>query len=162
MRKQLIPISLVLMPYLILLLIIFSEEILLAISLTLGIIVITIANFIYAIIYPKISNNVSDSLKWCMIIKLMHIPFYILLFVIGVASWLSFFLLPVAVIAFLIDCFVLITSSIYGVTGTIKLIKENQLSIGKGFLAIIGYFIFIIDLVTAVIMYLKVRKQIKN
>lgn len=95
-----------------------------------------------------------------MIIKLSHIPFYVLLFIIGVASWVSFFLLPVAFFVFLIDCLVLVSSSLYGIAGNIQLTKQKQMTLGKAILISVGYFIFVIDLIVAIYMFVFMKNKL--
>lgn len=58
MKKFIIPITLILMPYLILLLLVFMEEALFTLSIIFTIVLIIIANLIYAFLFPKIIGGV--------------------------------------------------------------------------------------------------------
>jgi len=104
-----------------------------------------------------------------MIIKLIHIPFYLCIFVIGALSIMVMvvpaflFISPMIVmVLFLVDCFLMLTSSMYGISAAIKSSKEGVISKKSALSHIIFHCIFVTDVISAVILYRKIKSSINS
>ena len=91
--------------------------------------------------------SVKELFDHCFYIKLCLIPFYIIFFIYGVIMALvpmGFVLLPLLI---LIDFFILVTSSSYGIAGLITEMREGNIHTGKMLFHIILHLIFCADIV---------------
>ena len=168
--KKLLPLLLAVWPYLVLwLMSIFGGkeegnhglELLLLIALTA---VVYIANIVSAFTY-----KIEDARKlafWDMVIKLIHIPFYLIVFIAGVALLLAMvvpalvFVSPflVAILA-VIDFFLMLTSSAYGIHALIRAKKNGCVSVKFVVVHSILHLFFVTDVISAVIVFVKTRKM---
>lgn len=103
---------------------------------------------------------------WNMLIKLIHIPFYLFTFLMGVLFLLAsvvpalIFVTPfIIMMLFIIDVFLMITSSIYGINALIRAGYRQVVSREYAVINSILHFIFVADVVSAVVFYIKVRKE---
>lgn len=101
---------------------------------------------------------------WNMLIKLLHIPFYFLVFCTGIVLLVSMvvpafiMLSPIMILTlFLIDLFLMVTSSMYGVSALIKAKRSNMITGAFATLHILLHFIFVADTISSIIVY----KQLK-
>lgn len=170
-KKRFFPITLAVWPYLyVVLLFVFpttyevlSELILWGgMALTLA---IYISNIIYACIC-KGEDSYYDLAFWNMLIKLIHIPFYLVVFLIGVFFLFAAvvpvftFVAPLLIFClFLVDVFLMITSSMYGVNALIRAGRKQVVSKTYVIINIILQFLFVADVISAVVLYIKVRKR---
>lgn len=104
-----------------------------------------------------------------MVIKLVHIPFYIGVFLIGVVSMLAMvvpaliFISPIIMLCLSgIDFFLMMTSSMYGINAVLKASKEGILSKRLFNLHTILHCIFIADMISAIILFTKFKKYYKQ
>lgn len=168
--KKLLPILLAVWPYLVLwMMSIFGGkeegnhglELLLLIVLT---VVVYVTNIVNAFTY-----KIEDAKKlafWDMIIKLIHIPFYLIVFIAGVALLLAMvvpalvFVSPflVAILA-IIDFFLMLTSSAYGIHALIRAKKNGGVSVKFVVVHSILHLFFVTDVISAVIVFVKTRKM---
>lgn len=102
-----------------------------------------------------------------MMIKLVHIPFYLGVFAIGMLSLFvmvvpAFIFISPIIIMFLvvIDFLLMLTSSMYGISTVVRLLKEYDISKRSAVLYILCHMIFVADMISAVCLYRKCR--IKN
>ena len=95
-----------------------------------------------------------------LIIKLVHIPSYVIIFVMGLISSLMIFMtLPLILMLILFDYIVLITSSFISVFALAKNIKEKKtLSI----LALICQFFFCADIISLFVLWIISKNQKKT
>ena len=168
--KKLLPILLAVWPYLVLwMMSIFGGkeegnhglELLLLIMLTA---VVYIVNIVNAFTY-----KVEDAKKlafWNMVIKLIHIPFYLIVFIAGVALLLAMvvpalvFVSPflVAILA-VIDFFLMLTSSAYGIHALIRAKKNDCVSVKFVVVHSILHLFFVTDVISAIVVFVKTRKM---
>ena len=102
-----------------------------------------------------------------MILKILTIPFYVLMFLLVMSSLLIlsitgiglFFFPLVAIIFFAIDFFLLVTTSSLGLAA-IRIIKKDGI-LPKSTCALlqICHFMFVIDIIASIILYIKIRKR---
>ena len=95
-----------------------------------------------------------------LIVKLVHIPSYVIIFVMGLISSLMIFMtLPLILMLILFDYIVLITSSFVSVFALAKNIKEKKtLSI----LALICQFFFCADIISLFVLWIISKNQKKT
>ena len=168
--KKLLPLLLAVWPYMVLwLMSIFGGkeegnhgfELLLLIALTA---VVYIANIVSAFTY-----KIEDAKKlafWDMVIKLIHIPFYLIVFIAGVALLLAMvvpalvFVSPflVAILA-VIDFFLMLTSSVYGIHALIRAKKNDCVSVKFVVVHSILHLFFVTDVISAIVVFVKTRKM---
>ena len=90
--------------------------------------------------------------KWSLAVKLAHIPFYLLIFVL-------FMILPVfGVFFFVFDTMALIVSSGFGIAAVYRARKENCISTGWAIALGIAHCFFVIDVISAFLL----RRNIKQ
>lgn len=104
-----------------------------------------------------------------MILKLIHIPIYILVaFIILMGglvlaiTGIGLILMPVLIfIAFIIDYFLLLTTSSFGFN-SIRLAKKNSIISSKqAVIYTILHLLFVFDVINAIVLYVKIRKATK-
>ena len=101
-----------------------------------------------------------------MAVKLLHIPFYLGVFVIGI---ISLFVMVVPVFLFLspilmlvlagVDFFLMLTSSMYGISAVVRLLKEHEISKKSAVFYILCHVVFVADVISAVCLYRKCRDK---
>lgn len=118
-------------------------------------------NMIYAFFLPKFQFTQKEILFWGMLIKLVHIPIYIFIFMTGI--FLTVFLpLGITLVPFLVifDYLLLLSSGMYVISGIRKTWKEGKITKKKEILMIICQFIFCFDVISAVYMYMNTDKEV--
>lgn len=101
-----------------------------------------------------------------MIIKLMHIPTYLVVFIIGmgvIPIIFPFFytiviVLPIIIILVIIDILIIILSGPVGVAGLIQAYREKKLTKVVTVINCILQFVFCLDVISAVVVYIKVYR----
>lgn len=100
-----------------------------------------------------------------MLIKLIHIPFYIAGFVIGLI--LAFAMVVPALIfvspfliafIFVIEMILMLTSSMYGINAAVRLLRKKAISKKTAVLHIILHLIFVTDVISAICLYRKTKR----
>ena len=169
--NKIAPILLVVWSYL-LLFIIYSDNVddqISSVTLLL-ILIITIAINVITIISACVEKENYKSLALTnMLLKILMIPVYItvLLFVFTGGMLLSMtgigiIFYPIVIgIAFVLDYFLLVTTSSFGLS-SIRIIKKNNLTTKKTYnILAICHFFFVIDVIASIILYINVRKLSK-
>ena len=96
-------------------------------------------------------------LQVALIVKLVHIPSYVIIFVMGLVSSLMIFMtLPLILMFILFDYMVLITSSFISVFALAKNIKKNKI---LSIVALICQFFFCADIISLFILWIVSKKQ---
>ena len=90
--------------------------------------------------------------KWSLAVKLAHIPFYLLIFVL-------YMILPViGVFLFVFDTMALIVSNGFGIAAVLRARKENRISTGWAIALGIAHCIFVADVISAFLLWRKLKK----
>lgn len=101
-------------------------------------------------------------LFWNMVLKLVHIPVYLVIFFIG----LLFASLPGAILfaPFLIafDCMLLLLTSIYGIGGLVRARREKKITTLYAVVLGVFHFIFCADVICAIVAYCMVKNKDKK
>ncbi len=95
--------------------------------------------------------------KAALIVKLIQLPAYITIFVVGVIFVLSIWMIPFTIILFLIDSLTLILTSLFSLSGIIVSVKNGTFEFKEVILFAILQFIFCADVVSLFIFYKKLK-----
>lgn len=136
-----------------------------------GYIILTIIVYLSNIIYActcKGEDSYYHLAFWNMFIKLIHIPFYLFNCMIGVLFLFASvvpaltFVTPFIIFTlFFIDVLLMLTSSVYGISALIRAGHKQVISKEFAINNIILHFVFIMDVISSIILYIKVRKEKK-
>lgn len=104
-----------------------------------------------------------------MLIKLIHIPFYLFVFLIGLIAFVLMvvpifaFIAPVlAIMLAIIDFFLMLTSSAYGICALIRARKKGTISTMFMVVHIFMHLCFVLDIISAIVVFIKLRKADSN
>ena len=137
-------------------------------------VVLTIPVYIISIVNAftyKSADPAKELAHYDMLIKLVHIPFYLTILVTGgmlvgtmaletVLSGSTYegpFLLGMLVT---VAAMLMITSSMYGVSAAVKGVRSGQISGGKAVLLSVMHFIFVLDVISAIILHASMKKSV--
>ena len=170
-KRNIIPLLLIFCPYIFLLMIFLSDENnfdSLLVTYLLFTTVIYILNIINACKINE-ENDFYTLAFWNMTIKLIHIPFFVTMFIVGMIFIMAM-VVPALLLASPIICLILacmnyiliMVSSSYGIKAVLKMKKENILSNKEATIHIIMHLIFILDVISSIIIFNKARKENKK
>ena len=100
---------------------------------------------------------------WNMLMKILHIPAYIVVFMISVMLTgqlvvglpFGLFFVPILVV---IDVLLLCTTSTYGICALVRAKRENRISVAFMVVNIILHVLFVWDVISSIIVFFKLRK----
>lgn len=132
-------------------------------------IVVYISNMIYASICKE-EDSYYYLAFWNMVIKLIHVPVYLLVFLMDIALVLLvfvsihipifLFMSPILIIyLFFAELLLMIASSTYGVNALIRAGMKQIVSKKYVIINILLHFFFVADVISAIVLYKKVRKE---
>ena len=134
-------------------------------------VVMFICNIINVIFLLKGEYEAKKLAFWNMLIKLIHIPYYIIIFVIGIVLAMcsfvffpfSIFMGPLMIISLIVSDYILmITSSMYGFSAIHRMRKAGQIKIGDAVLLDIMHCIFCFDVIVAIMTFGLTKKHLNN
>lgn len=167
-KEKILPILLAIWPYLIGLFVLFEYDTDVTILLYLyyaATAVIYIGNIINAFKYQS-ENEIKELSFYNMLIKLVHIPFYLMVFVIGAMFSVAIavpaltFVTPILLTVFFItDAILMFTSSMYGVNAIRKAYRAGVITRKSAIKNVIMQFVFVLDVISAVRIYCEVRRR---
>ncbi len=111
------------------------------------------------VINLKKQRNSEDILRINMMIKLIHIPAYILIFLMGLAFLITIFTIGVSVVFVFLDCFTIFLSGLIGLSGVIRSYQEKKLTKREALAYGLHQFIFCIDVISAIRVYRYIRRN---
>lgn len=101
--------------------------------------------------------NAQELLCINMVIKLIHIPAYLLIFFIGLASLITIFTFAISIFLMFLDGMTILLSGLIGLGGVIRSLKENKLSKRAAVIHGILQFVFCADIISSIIIYKTVK-----
>lgn len=139
-----------------------EEKILMLILLALLVIVTFALTLICVYKSQKDKWNACSLIRAVMIVKLIHIPAYIMNFICAVMCFMMLFTFPGALIYFITDCIALVMSGLVVTSAVLRAMDENPKAFNKYFWLIPVQFVFCADVFATVFLYkkLKTEKQI--
>ena len=122
--------------------------------------VVLIPNMVYAFVLKRNGYNQRDLFFWNMTLKLSYIPIYILIFMLG--AFIGMMILGIMAIPFLavFDYSLLLSSSMYGISGLSYVSNRGSFSKKQVIICGICQFIFVLDVLSAIYLFGKFRREI--
>ena len=112
--------------------------------------------FIFSIV--KKWDPLSQS-KIIMIIKIVHIPAYILIFILGLILMITIFTFPFIILLFIFDCWLMLLTSLLLIASILNSIRNKTFKVKELIWLIILQFIFCDDVISSIIFYFKLKKN---
>lgn len=97
--------------------------------------------------------------KTVMWIKLIQIPAYVAIYVLGVVMAITLFTIPFAFVLFLLDCLAVAMTGLMNLSAVIGAYREGKTTLKKSWWVIVLQGIFCADVVASVIFYRMLKKQ---
>ncbi len=90
-----------------------------------------------------------------MFVKLIHIPAYTIIFVLGLIFSVTVFTFAISFIFIIVDCLTIFMTGLIGTSAVIRCYRENKVS--KKSAKIIAFFqyIFCVDIAASIILYIR-------
>lgn len=118
---------------------------------------VSLINMVYAFMLPRLGYKGKQLLFWNMVLKLCNIPIFLVIFFI--CMLFHFLILPVIPAFILYDCLLLLSSTMYGVSGLVYCFNEGKLTRKFLIINVILQFIFCWDVFSAVYCYVKLKDK---
>lgn len=123
------------------------------------IVLIYLPNTIFTIVLLVKREQSSRILFWNFVLKLCHIPSFILTFIFGlILSMVIIFTFPLLVILIVGNYLLLLATSAYGIIGIVRATVEGKIALSYALLHIFLHFIFMADFVSAAMLYFQSRE----
>ena len=119
-------------------------------------VVVMLFGTLYSFFLPRTGYNGNQILFWCMLMKLCNMPIFLLIFI--VALGLFVVIIPLIPLLFLFDYLLLLSTSMYGISGLLKCRREGRLPAKVVAINIVLQFFFCVDVLSAIYCYIKSRK----
>ncbi len=114
-----------------------------------------------AILVPGFKKkNVTELLRINMIIKLLHIPAYLLIFIFGLLCMITIFTIGVTFILMILDGMTIILSGLIGISSIINGLRENKISLKQAVIHGVLQFIYCVDVISSIVLYRTVKNEI--
>lgn len=123
-------------------------------------VIIYVLNYVYPFILGALGADSRQLFFWNMILKLLNIPLYLFVFVMGFAMLIAFFGIVMIPGLMFFDYMMLLPTSMYGISGLYRARKRNQISTAWMVIHILMQLCFCLDVVSAIASYIKVRKKL--
>lgn len=101
-----------------------------------------------------------DLLRANMILKLVHIPAYIAIFLFGFFSLITIFTAWISIIMIIMACITIFMSGLIGLAGVIRIAIEKKLSTKEVIIHSVLQFIFFGDIVSSIMIFKKIKSQV--
>ncbi len=100
--------------------------------------------------------------KTAMLIKLIQIPAYVVIFVLGVAMTIAIWTIPFTIALFWIDCLCLFLTGLPILSSIICALRQGTIKFREVIWVIILQFVFCADVVAAIIYYKRLKEATVN
>ncbi len=160
MKKYILVVFIMLFPYFSLILM-FNGVVFDNIHECIVIIFALIASIVYLICAIRNKWQAKSLALANMIVKLVHIPAYILTFLIGSSGLIFIKLIAITLLMFLFDCITISLSGIIALSAGVRARTENKISTVYMVIFCISSFVFCIDVISAVVLYIKLKRLTK-
>lgn len=117
---------------------------------------ILLFNMVYAFLLPRIGLNETEILLWDMLLKLCHVPIYLLVF--AFVLFTHVMSLPFIPILLFFEYSLLLSSSMYGISGISRCRRRKRMSHAAVAVNVFAHFVFCLDVVSGVYCYIKMKK----
>jgi len=103
-------------------------------------------------------RNARELLRLNLVIKLVHIPAYVIIFILGLAFMITIFTFAISIVLMILDVMTIFLSGLIGLSGVIRGYSEEKISMKSATIHGILQFVFCLDVISAVIVYRRVKK----
>ena len=100
--------------------------------------------------------------KTAMIIKIIQIPAYILIFILGILFLITLFTIPFTIALFIFDGFTLVLTSLITISSIINAVKQGVFQTKEVILIAILQYIFCADVISSIAYYFMLKKRYNN
>gem|GEM_PF-244479 len=109
----------------------------------------------FSVLFGCVDNrlNAREILRMNMFVKVLHIPAYLVIFIMGVGFALSFFLMPFVIVLLALNCLTIFMSGLIGAGGLFRGAKENMFTKQSAVILGILQFIFCADVISSAVIY---------
>lgn len=121
---------------------------------------ILLFNMAYAFALPRLGYEERRLLFWNMLLKLCNIPVYLLVFL--SVLLMHVLILPLIPLLVLFDYFLLLPSTMYGISGMLRCRRNGALSRKALAVNVLAQFVFCLDVFSAVYCYRRTRKHVSK
>ena len=118
---------------------------------------VSLINMVYAFALPRLGYQGRQLLFWNMVLKLCNIPVFIAVFFIFMLFHIL--ILPLIPAFILFDYLLLLSSTMYGVSGLVYCFNEGKLTRKSLIINVMAQFIFCFDVFSAIYCYVKLRDK---
>lgn len=120
---------------------------------------VLVPNIIYPFLLKTWGERSRSLFFWDVVIKVCHIPIYVIIFLMGTLFFLSIFGMMFIFFLIVFDYLLLLPSTMYGINGLRQARSEGRISWLAFIMHAICHFVFCLDVMSAAVMYFKVRHQ---
>lgn len=99
-----------------------------------------------------------DVLRTNWIIKLIHIPAYLLIFVLGLLCTMTIFTIGITLVLMLLDGMTIMLSGLVGLGGIVGSLKADKIPVKRAVIHGILQFVYCIDIVSSILLYRTVKR----
>lgn len=118
---------------------------------------VSLINMVYAFVLPRLGYKGKQLLFWNMVLKLCNIPIFLVVFFI--CMLFHVLILPLIPAFILFDYLLLLSSTMYGVSGLVYCFDKGKLTRKFLIINVILQFIFCWDVFSAVYYYVKLQDK---
>jgi hypothetical protein len=118
--------------------------------------IVAVVMLIYTLVKKR---KAEDVLFINMVIKLIHIPTYFVLFLGGMTLLVTIFTAGISLAIAILDALTIVMTGLVGVGGVVRLRKENRITKKIAILAGISQFIYCIDVIVSVILFIIAKSK---
>lgn len=169
--KKVLPLTLMAWPYLFVLFVLLPGDMSQEVYFTLFLVYLVLTILIYILnirnAFTYAGENAPRKLAFFdMMLKLVHIPFYFCVFLVG-AIFLLAMVVPafvlisplIVVTLFVVDGLLMLTTSMYGISAAVKAAKSGMLSRRTAILNGLLHCLFVADVISAIVLYRKIKNS---
>ena len=119
---------------------------------------------IFALLSIKNNWDEKSIAKTAMIFKLVQIPAYIIIFVLGVLLFMAIWTIPVSILFMVVDVLSVALTSTITISSILLLLKDDKIERKRAILFIVSQLFFCVDVLGAILYYrhLKRLNTVKN
>ena len=113
--------------------------------------------FITSILFKR---SARELLHINMLIKIIHVPAYILIFFIGLFSLITIFTAGITVALIILDGLTILLTGLIGLAGIIRAFVENKLPKKTAIIHAVLQFVFCADVISSIVIYKKIKNAV--
>ena len=124
--------------------------------------IVAVISIVYSILSIYNEWDPLSIAKTAMIVKLIQLPAYIMIFIVGAFLILTIFTIFFSIGLFLFDCLSLFITGILVVSAVVNSEKKGVFKAKQVIWVIIMQFIFCLDVISSIVFYIKLKKALQE